>query len=98
MEYHTHLVCHWCTRGGNTVFYSIVSDGGVFVNFLTAILELNSFFLYTKEVVKIFWRNLLQREEECGILSKLLQVSGKNPGVAKFGIAPEWGSGGRWFK
>ena len=20
------------------------------------------------------------------------------PGVAKFGIAPEWGSGGRWFK
>ena len=21
-----------------------------------------------------------------------------NPGVAKFGIAPEWGSGGRWFK
>ena len=22
----------------------------------------------------------------------------RNPGVAKFGIAPEWGSGGRWFK
>ena len=26
------------------------------------------------------------------------QTKQKNPGVAKFGIALEWGSRGRWFK
>ena len=28
----------------------------------------------------------------------LVYLSKTRPGVAKFGIAPEWGSGGRWFK
>ena len=28
----------------------------------------------------------------------LVCLSKTRPGVAKFGIAPEWGSGGRWFK
>ena len=38
--------------------------------------------------------------ESCGIISRRLRDSRKlkNPGVAKFGIALEWGSRGRWFE
>ena len=37
---------------------------------------------------------------ECGILFKLTETDSNMayPGVAKFGIALEWGSRGRWFE
>ena len=34
----------------------------------------------------------------CAIISERSRDASKNPGVAKFGIALEWGSRGRWFE
>ena len=41
----------------------------------------------------------MQSKSSYAILYKLPELSSKrDPGVAKFGIALEWGSRGRWFK
>ena len=47
---------------------------------------------------KYFKRGLLF-DRRCGIIHKLFGISCRQfPGVAKFGIALEWGSRGRWFE
>ena len=37
----------------------------------------------------------MQKEKKCGTITELSETA--FPGVAKFGIALEWGSRGRWF-
>ena len=52
---------------------------------------------------KKFWdfeKKYLHFLKSCDIISRQLRDASKtiNPGVAKFGIALEWGSRGRWFE
>ena len=45
-----------------------------------------------------FLKKCLHFLSECVIILWLTENREQNPGLAKFGIALEWGSRGRWFE
>ena len=51
-----------------------------------------------RRIKENFLKKCLHFLSECVIILWLTENREQNPGLAKFGIALEWGSRGRWFE